>query len=679
MLGDDEGVARTAAGGCAADDDLPVRGEPATPESVAVSEQPAAAVTPPRPHPAVRGAGRLALAVGALGVVFGDIGTSPLYTLQTVFAIDDHAVKPTAGDVYGVISLIFWSVTLVVSVKYVAFVLRADNDGEGGVMALAALARQTAKGHRRLVGFALLLGVLGASLFYGDSVITPAISVLSAVQGLQVASPGLAEAVLPIGVAILVALFLVQHAGTHYVSRLFGPVMIVWFVVLAATGLPEITRSPSVLRALSPRYFASFVADRPYIAFIAMGAVLLSITGAEALYADLGHFGRSPIRRAWFFVVFPCLMLNYLGQGALVLRDPNTIGNPFYHLAPHSLRIPMVVLASAATVIASQAVISGAYSVSMQAVRLGYLPNLTVRHTSERRHGQVYVPAINWLLFTGVLTLMLTFRSAPRLAAAYGLAVAGTFVLTTVLFLIVAARRWRWSPWKLVTAGSVFGGIELLYLAANMTKIANGAWLPLVIALGVATVMTTWQAGRRIVTGRRTEIEGPLQTFVDDLHERHLPRVPGTAVFPHHSKETTPLALRANVEFYHVLHEHVVIISVRVLTVPHVPPEERIKVDALVYPDDGISHIQASFGFQDEQDLPAALRLAVGKTEELDLNADAAAYFLSQLSLTRGSAGGPARWRKRLFIGLAHNAANPAANFCLPTDRTVIVGAHLQL
>jgi KUP system potassium uptake protein len=666
-----------------AEADLPAEGEPPTAGELAASGEPpdatASDAPSPRPHPAAHGAGLVGLAVGALGVVFGDIGTSPLYAVQTVFAIDGRAVKPTSSDVYGVISLIFWSVTVVVSIKYVAFILRADNDGEGGVMALAALARQVTKDNKRLVAFALLLGVLGASLFYGDSVITPAISVLSAVEGLEVASPGLSNAVLPIGVAILVVLFLVQRFGTHYVGRLFGPIMLIWFFVLAATGLPEIARRPEVLRALSPTYIAGFVADHPYLAFVAMGAVVLSITGAEALYADLGHFGRAPIRRAWFFVAFPSLMLNYLGQGALVLRDKNTVGNPFFHLAPNWAQIPMVVLATIATVVASQAVISGAYSVSRQAVRLGYLPNLTIRHTSKREHGQIYVPAINWLLFVGVLVLMLSFRSSSRLATAYGLAVTGTFLLTTVLFLIVAARSWQWPRWKLIAAGSVFGTVEVLYLAANVTKIVSGGWLPLVIALAVATVMTTWQAGRRIVTARRTELEGPLQDFVDELHERDLPRAPGTAVFPHPSKQTTPLALRANVEFNHVLHEHVVIISVQVLNVPHVPAQERIEVDALMYPDDGISHIEASFGFQDEQDLPATLQQASGMTHELDLDADTASYFLSRLSIERGTDRALARWRKRLFIGLVHNSANPAAKFCLPIERTVIMGAHLEL
>ncbi len=629
-------------------------------------------------HPAAHGAGKIGLAIGALGVVFGDIGTSPLYALQTVFAIDGGKIKATTSDVYGVISLVFWSITLVVSVKYVVFILRADNDGEGGVMALAALARRFTEG-RRLVGFALVLGVLGASLFYGDSVITPAISVLSAVEGLEVASPDLADAVLPLGIAILTVLFMVQRFGTHVVGRFFGPIMVLWFLVLAVTGVPQIAKHPAILRALSPTYIVSFVADHPYLAFIALGAVVLAITGAEALYADMGHFGRSPIRRAWFFVVFPCLTLNYLGQGALVLHDKKAIDNPFFLLTPSWARIPMVILATVATVIASQAVISGAYSVSRQAVRLGFLPNLTVRQTSKEESGQIYVPGVNWLLFGGVLVLMLTFQSSSKLATAYGLAVTGTFVITTTLFLIVAATVWHWARWKLFTIGIVFGVVELSYFGANAVKVVSGGWLPLLIAAVLTTTMTTWQLGRRIVTKRRRELEGPLQDFIDELHEREPARVPGTAVFPHPTKETTPLALRANVDFNHVLHEHVVLVSVMTENVPYIPMDERIEVDGLVHTDDGIVHLLVRFGFQDEQDIPDMLRHAVGMSDELQFDPEDASYFLSRLALNRGDSEGMATWRKRLFIGLAHNAANPAANFCLPIDRTVVMGAHLDL
>jgi KUP system potassium uptake protein len=526
----------------------------------------------------------------------------------------------------------------------------------------------------------LFLAVVGASLFYGDSVITPAISVLSSVEGLEVVSPGLHDAVVPIGIAILTLLFLVQRFGTHLVGRFFGPIMVLWFVVLAVTGLPKVIEHPDILKALSPTYIVSFVADHPYLAFIALGAVVLSITGAEALYADMGHFGRAPIRRAWFFLVFPCLTLNYLGQGALVLHEQGAVENPFFLLAPHWARIPLVVLATIATVIASQAVISGAYSVSRQAVRLGYLPNLTVRHTSKKEGGQIYVPAVNWLVFGSVLALILAFRSSQKLATLYGFAVTGTFLIDTTLFLIVAASMWHWPKTRLILVGTVFGVVELAYFGANVTKIASGGWLPLCIALVISTVMLTWQTGRRIVTRRREEMEGPLQEFIDELQERSLVRVPGTAVFPHPTKETTPLALRANVDANHVLHEHVVLVSVLVENVPYVPENERVDVDHLVHTDDGIVHIALRFGFQDEQDIPQCLKLAHASSDaELNFDPDEATYFISKVTLTRGEADGMATWRKRIFIGLAHNAANPADKFCLPIDRVVVMGSHLDV
>jgi KUP system potassium uptake protein len=626
----------------------------------------------------VRHSGLAALAVGALGVVFGDIGTSPLYALQTVFSIDHGAITPTVEDVYSVVSAIFWSITLVVSVKYVIFILRADNDGEGGIMALAALARGVAGTSARRAAFALGLGVVGASLFYGDSLITPAISVLSAVEGLEVAQPDFADAVLPIGIAILAVLFVVQRFGTHRVGGLFGPVMIVWFAVLAVLGVPHIIARPGVLLGLSPTYAATFFVRHPLTAFIGMGAVVLVITGAEALYADMGHFGRRPIRLAWFAVAFPALIINYLGQAALVLGDPTAVANPFYLLAPSWAQLPLVVLATAATVIASQAVISGAFSMSRQAVRLGYLPQLTVRHTSDVEGGQIYVPGVNWLLFAGVLVLIVVFQSSSRLATAYGLAVTGTLFLTTTLFVMYAAVAWQWPRWKLVAVAVVFGGSELTYFGANLTKVAEGGWLPLLVAAIVITAMTTWQRGRRIVTARRIEVEGPLPEFLGTLATQEIPRVPGTAVFPHPTKETAPLALRANVAFNHVLHERVVIVSVRAANVPHVPLPERLTVEELGERD-GILHLSARFGFQDEQDLPQVLRQACAGTELLGVDPDSALYFLSRMTIERGTHSGMSTWRKRLFIGLSHNAASPAANFALPVERTVVMGSRVEL
>lgn len=630
-------------------------------------------------HPAAHGAGFMGLALGALGIVFGDIGTSPLYAMQTVFSIDDHAVKPTPGDVYGVVSLVFWAVTIVVTLKYVVLVLRADNDGEGGIMALAALVRGVSATVPRRAAVALALGVLGASLFYGDSLITPAISVLSAVEGLEVARPDLAGAVLPIGIAILALLFAAQRFGTHRVGRLFGPVMVLWFLTLAVLGVPHIIAHPGVLRGLSPTYAIGFFGDHPYTAFLAMGAVVLAITGAEALYADMGHFGRRPIRVSWFAIVFPALILNYLGQAALLLTDPAAVDNPFYLLAPGWARLPLVVLATFATVIASQAVISGAFSVSQQAVRLGYLPHLTVRHTSSRESGQIYVPAVNWLLFAGVLVLMVTFRSSDNLATAYGLAVTGTLLLTTTLFLVYAATAWRWARWRLVLTAVVFGGLELLFLAANLTKVVHGGWLPLLIAAVVAVVMTTWQRGRRIITARRADIEGALPDFVEALHDDPIDRVPGTAVFPHPTKLTTPLALRANVEFNHVMHERVVIVSVQSENVPHIPVGDRLAVDELGRSGDGVVHLTARFGFIDDQDIPELLRSATGLVDELDLDPATTSYFLSRITIERSGRPGMSSWRKRLFIALAHNAATPATYFRLPVDRTVVMGTRIEI
>jgi KUP system potassium uptake protein len=573
---------------------------------------------------------------------------------------------------------VFWSILLIVSVTSVSFILRADNDGEGGIMAMAALIRARVSAGR-LVSVAMVLGVLGASLFFGDSVITPAISVLSAVEGIKVAAPGVNHLVLPISVAILTVLFAVQRYGSHKVGRFFGPVMVLWFVTLAVLGVPKIAQHPDILRALSPTYIVTFIVDHPYIAFVAMGAVVLAITGAEALYADMGHFGRPPIRRAWFAVVFPALTLNYLGQGALILHNPKAVSNPFFLMVPSWGRVPMVVLATLATVIASQAVISGAFSVARQAMRLGFLPHLTVRQTSREAGGQIYVPAVNWLLFGGVLILILSFRSSSRLATAYGLAVTGTFVLTTTLFLILAGAGWRWPRWRLVVVAVVFGGVELTFLAANLTKVVRGGWLPLLIGLIVVTVMLTWQRGRELITARRLELEGPLDDFVEQLRTQPVTRVPGTAVFPHPTKATVPLALRANVKFNHVLHEHVVIVSVVSENVPHVPRGERLSVDSLGYSDDGIVHLAARFGFQDDHDIPRVLADAFMLTAELEVDPDTSFYFLSRITIELGSRGGMMTWRKKLFIALSHNAASPAVYFDLPVDRTVVMGSRVHL
>jgi KUP system potassium uptake protein len=624
------------------------------------------------------GAGALVLA--ALGVVFGDIGTSPLYALQTVFSLDHGQVRPTPDDVFGVISMVFWSVTLIVSVKYVSIVMRADNHGEGGVMALATLARRAIGTDRRRASVVLVLAMVGASLFYGDSVITPAISVLSAVEGLDVAAPGLGHLVVPIAATILTLLFVAQRWGTGRIGSLFGPVMGVWFAVIAIAGLREALIRPAIFGGLSPTYAIEFIVSHPYIAFIALGAVVLCITGAEALYADMGHFGRPPIRRAWFFAVFPALTLNYLGQGALILRDPGARSNPFFLLLPSWAQLPMVVLATAATVIASQAVISGAFSVSRQAVQLGLLPPLRVRQTSEREAGQVYLPAVNWALFAGVLALMLAFRSSQRLATAYGIAVTGALLVDTVLLLVLARAAWRWPPWKLALAAVAFGGVEATFLGANLTKILSGGWLPLVIATVMFVVMTTWRSGRDIVRRKRAEKEGPLEAFVEQMRTEGIERVPGIAVFPHPSNKTAPLALRANVEHNHVLHRHVIIVWAKAENVPHVDAPDRIAADDLGYADDGLVHLTFRHGFFDTPDIPAALDQAVeeGKLEGR-VDAAAVSYFLSRGSLRRTQAPGMSRWRKSLFLALANNAGNPAELFGLPTDRTVIMGSTIEI
>jgi KUP system potassium uptake protein len=628
--------------------------------------------------PAARqGSGR-ALALSALGVVFGDIGTSPLYSLQTVFSIDHNSVKPTPVDVFGVISMVIWAITIVVSVKYVTFVMRADNDGEGGILALVALLREKLA-HRRRLAVVMMLGMLGAALFYGDSVITPAISVMSAIEGLVVVNPSLKQLVLPVSVVVLTVLFIVQRWGTEAVGKAFGPVMAVWFVVLAVLGVPHIVRHPEILAALSPTYALAFIAEHPFTAFIAMGAVVLTITGAEALYADMGHFGARPIRTSWYAVVFPALALNYFGQGAMILHEPATIDNPFFNLAPSWATLPLVILATLATVIASQAVISGAYSVSRQAVRLGLFPRLSVKHTSREEGGQIYLPVVNWILFFGVLLLISVFQSSSRLATAYGLAVTGTLVLTSLLFLVLAQLVWHWAMWKIVAYVVVVGILEATFFAANVTKIVSGGWLPLLMAAIVVTLMTTWRKGAGILAERRRELEGPLDEFVEMIRDAGVPRVPGLAVFPHPNSTTTPLALRSHVNFNHVLHEHVVIVQIINENVPHIHHVDRVVVDDLGHADDGIVHVCVRVGFNDSQDIPKGLALAIGESHELALSVDEAHYFLSVLTVHATGAPRLKDWRARLFVWMAHNAASRTEVFHLPPERTVIMGANLDL
>ena len=633
------------------------------------------------------------LTLGALGVVFGDIGTSPLYAVQAVFTkANGQPVHLDSANVYGVISLVFWTITMIVSVKYVTFIMRADNGGEGGIMALTALIQGKLSRSAKTVVL-ITLGVLGACLFYGDGAITPAISVVSAVAGLKVAVPSLGSLVLPITVAVLCGLFAIQRFGTHLVGRLFGPVMLVWFAVLALVGVVELVHHPGILRALLPSYGARFFVADPRIAFISLASVVLCVTGAEALYADMGHFGRSPIRRAWFFLVFPALTINYMAQGSLILRSHPTAANPFYFLVPGWAQIPMVLLATLATVIASQAVISGAFSVSQQAVQLGFLPRLTIRHTSENEVGQVYVPAINAMLFVSVVAIVIAFGSATALSNAYGVAVTGTFFLTTVLFLAVARFLWHKSK-RLITLGAaVFLTVDGAFFAADLTKIVHGGWLPLALASGVFFVLMTWSKGREIVTANRDKAEGPLRDFIEQVGERDsdVRNVAGISVFLNPNLETTPLALRANVELNHVLHDRVIIVSVEVERVPHVPEDERVVVepgilfsgatgDPLDGSADRFSRVTLRFGFLDQPDIPTTLRLAAAR-HAIDGAPDIAHafYFLSQIAIVPTDAPGMSAWRKRIFVAMARNAANPAGYYRLPDDQTVTMSGRVDL
>jgi KUP system potassium uptake protein len=625
---------------------------------------------------------RVALIFGALGVVFGDIGTSPIYTIQTLFdPADPHPVPISTDNVYGVVSLIFWSVMIIVTLTYITLVMRADNDGEGGIMALITMLKHgSATRSRRTAMMLAGLGLFGAALFFGDSMITPAISVLSAIEGVKVVTPGLEDWIVPITAVIIVALFAVQRHGTAIVGRFFGPVMIVWFVAIGACGVHGIIDEPEILKALSPTYALSFMFGHFHIAFFALAAVVLAVTGAEALYADMGHFGRRPITLAWLFVVLPACVLNYFGQGALLIGDERKVSAPFFLLIPEWARIPMVLLATAATIIASQAVITGAFSVASQAAKLGLLPRLRIQHTSASAYGQVYVPAINGMLMVAVLILVFAFRSSSALAYAYGMAVIGTITIVTLLYFYLARTRWHAPLWLVLIGGGALLLVDLLFLAANLTKLVHGAWLPLLIAITAWTVMTTWERGRGIVTRAREREEGPLREFVDGLtsYEPPLARVPGTAVFLNRGKETAPLAMRANVEHNHSRHEHVVILSIETEPVPRVPDDERMEVDELGFHEDGIVHVTAKFGYMEASNVPDALRLLDPDQTEGQIDVDDASYFLSKLELVAGPEPTMAPWRKRLFIATSYLTADAADFFHLRYDRTVIVGSRIE-
>ncbi|CAN5259994.1 potassium transporter Kup [soil metagenome] len=626
---------------------------------------------------------RLAVVIAALGVVFGDIGTSPIYTIQTVFnPADPHPVPISINNVYGVVSLIFWSVMIIITLTYITLVMRADNDGEGGIMALITMLRRwnVARGRKSAMMLAAL-GLFGASLFFGDSMITPAISVLSAVEGLKTVEPSLDEWIIPITAVIIVVLFAVQRHGTAAVGRFFGPIMILWFTAIGSCGIAGIVGHPEILRALSPTYALSFMFGHFHIAFFALAAVVLAVTGAEAIYADMGHFSRKPIMLGWLFLVLPACVLSYFGQGALVLGDESKVSAPFFLLTPDWARLPMVLLATAATVIASQAVITGAFSVASQAAQLGYLPRLRVVHTSAKAYGQVYVPSINAILTVAVLVLVFAFRSSAALAYAYGMTVTGTITITTILFLYIAHTRWHTPLWVVLIGGGALVAVDVLFLAANLTKLVHGAWLPLLIALVAFTIMRTWERGFIITTKAREEAEGSLREFIDQIADCKPPlaRVPGTAVFLNRGKKTAPLAMRANVEHNHVRHEHVIILAIETAPVPRVPDAERLDVDALGFEEDGIIHVTASIGYMEEPDIAAILRLLDSEQTEGQIAVDEASYFLSKLDLARGKEKTMPGWRKRLFIGTSKFSADASVYFGLPQERTVIMGERIEV
>jgi KUP system potassium uptake protein len=612
------------------------------------------------------------LALAALGIVYGDIGTSPLYALKEVFA-GTHPVPITPANIFGILSLVFWSLMIVVSIKYVVFIMRADNRGEGGIMALMALALRKVEGKRGQSAI-MLAGMAGAALFYGDGVITPAISVLSAVEGLEIATPALKPWVIPITIGVLVGLFAFQRRGTAGIGALFGPVVCVWFTVLALLGIVNIVTEPGVLGALNPLFALNFFLADPRLGFLALGGVFLVVTGGEALYADMGHFGRKPIQLAWFGIVLPGLVLNYLGQGALLLHDPTAIENPFYRMAPAWAIYPLVALATAATVIASQAVISGAFSITREAIQLGYAPRMEVQHTSEKEIGQIFMPAINIALLIAVIMLVLEFRSSTSLAAAYGIAVTGTMVITTLLAFIVVRRLWGWGWIKSGLLISVFLAVDVVFFAANATKIADGGWFPLVFGLGVFTLMSTWQRGRQLMRARLQREAIALEPFLQGLGSGSVTRVPGTAVFLASDPDSVPRALLHNLKHNLVLHQRVALVTVRVRDVPHVPESERIVVQAL--PND-FHRVLIHYGFKDDPDLPKAL----AKCEQFGLTIDAmqTSFFLGRETLIPRPQSEMPLWREKLFVAMFRNAGSAASFFNIPPNRVVEMGTQVVL
>jgi KUP system potassium uptake protein len=619
--------------------------------------------------------GLLPLTVTAIGVVYGDIGTSPLYTIRECF-FGSHAVPPTYENVLGILSLVLYALVIVVSIKYIAIVLRADNQGEGGILALTSLLPTShARSGPDVVKPALvLLGLFGAALLYGDGVITPAISILSATEGLHVLTPLAEPYVVPLSVGIICVLFFIQQYGTHRVGRLFGPIMMMWFTTIAVLGIVQILRAPEVLEAVNPLHAVRFFAANGWQGFVVLGAVVLSVTGGEALYADMGHFGRRPIRIAWFALVLPALMLNYFGQGALLLHNPRAASQPFYLMVPSWGLLPMVVLATLAAIIASQALISGAFSLTRQAIQLGYAPRLEIAHTSSLEMGQVYVPQVNWGMAAATILIVIGFKSSSALAAAYGIAVTFTMVITALLLHVVATERWGWPSWAALLMTGIFVAIDGAFLGANLIKIPSGGWLPLVIAAIAFTLMTTWKTGRRLVADRLTARATPIDVFIASLKALGPARVRGTAVFMTAQPTGTPPALVHNLRYNKVLHDHVVILTVTTAPKPYVPVAEQVAVESL---GQGLYNVKLQYGFMQDPDVPEALMHAIKLGLELDPGD--VTFFLGRETIIVAKRQGMAVWRERLFVLMARNAVRATAFFRLPPERVVELGVQVEM
>ena len=614
------------------------------------------------------------LALAALGVVFGDIGTSPLYTMREIFAGSHHPLPLTQDNVFGILSLIFWSLILIVSVKYLAFILRADNRGEGGIMALLALAGRVVAGDPRKQYALMMVGVVGACLFFADGMITPAISVMSAVEGLEVAAPALHAYVTPITLVIIFILFWMQSKGTGVIGAFFGPVMILWFTTLGLLGVISIAQMPEILGALNPIHAFEFFQTNSLIAFIALGTVVLAVTGTEAIYADMGHFGRKPIRIAWFTFVLPALVLNYFGQGALILRDASTVKNPFYLLAPEWLLYPMIGLATVATVIASQAVISGTFSVSRQALQLGFLPRMQIEHTSEREKGQIYMPRVNWGLMLAVMALVVGFGSSGNLAAAYGIAVTGDMVIATLLAAVVFRRVWNWSLWSTGLLVSLFLIVDLAFFSANLLKILDGGWFPILIGAIIFVVMTTWRRGRNLLLNKLKNEAMALEPFIDAISAHPPTRVPGNAIFLTQNPDGVPHSLLHNLKHNKVLHDRVVLLTVKIEDIPHTEHEDRVKVEDLTH---GFYRVLIHYGFKDEPDVPGELDRC--REMGLDLDTMNTSFFIGKESLIATPDSDMAYWREKLFVGMFRNADSITNHFNLPPNRVVELGAQVTL